>query len=34
MCIRAIAIMTFNILSNAFKHCNSVYCEISSWYGH
>ncbi len=33
MCIRAIAIMTF-ILSNMFKHHNTVYCQISIWYGH
>ncbi len=32
-CIRAIAIMTF-ILSNTLKHYNTVYCQISSWYGH
>ncbi len=32
-CIRAIAIMTF-ILSKTFKHCNTVYCQISSWHGH
>ena len=32
-CIRAIAIMTFT-LSNTFKNYNTVYCQISSWYGH
>ncbi len=31
--IRAITIRTFT-LSNTFKHYNTVYCQISSWYGH
>ncbi len=32
-CVRAIAIMTF-ILLNTFKHYDTVYCQISTWYGH